>query len=99
MVVQRTSFLSNWRGIDVLNTAKFHVQFCRDGCIPFGCTVGQFHCYYNIPKWNVAFEAVTISAIHNDCFLRPARHPGSSFTGHCDCHVDGCEEGQGDELC
>ena len=37
---------------------------------------------------------------NNDYFCCAQRAiSGSSFTGHCDCHVDGCEEGQGDELC
>jgi hypothetical protein len=47
----------------VLNTAKFHVQFGRDECIPSGVTAGQFHCCCDIPRWDAVFEAAMISAI------------------------------------
>ena len=39
--------------------------------------------------------------LSNNDYFCCAQHAisGSSFPGHCDRYVDGCEEGQGDELC
>ena len=39
--------------------------------------------------------------LSNNDYFCCAQHAfsGSPFTGHCDCHFDVCEEGQGDELC
>ena len=39
--------------------------------------------------------------LSNNDYFCCAQHafPGSPSPGHCDSHVDGCEEGQGDELC